>query len=353
MVSEYHLISEHHRMKSGHSILSIITLLFSISSCIRPADLETGEMSVVVNCILHYPSPTQTLTLAYSIPNGMKIGPMVDKAEVSLFDLTDGAVAGTFAPTIDGEWKASIAINPGHQYRLDVDVPGENHISATTTLPECKEMCYRPNGIAMWVSDMASSSLNRSLCSTEYDLSVFDTPAWMYIWNYNPATGSHMVADLIAGNGQVDGFNRAGSLMDLDTEWKKHAFEYARAYHNKYLRYEPGNGGNTFIAGEMTAPFFTALGKASTIHPTIDNPVTLYAKPSVIPVERMGYVVLISVSKEYDRYLRDIITRNMKEDGDDITILYDREQIYSNIDGGVGIFGAKLTYYLPWDEPID
>lgn len=72
-----------------------------------------------------------------------------------------------------------------------------------------------------------------------------------------------------------------------------------------------------------------------------------------MPVEQMGYVVLISVSEDYDRYLKDVIIRKMKEDSDDITILYDREQLYSNIDGGVGIFGAKLTYYLPWDEPVN
>ncbi len=340
-------------MKSGHSILSIIALLFSISSCIRPADLETGEMSVTVNCILNYPSPTQTLTLSYSIPNGKDTGSEIDRADVSLYDQTKGAVAGTFAPIGDGEWQASIFITPGHQYRLDINVAGERHISATTTVPKSKEMSYRPNGIAMWVSDIASSSLNRALCSTEYDLSMFDTPAWMYILNYNTAAGSHIVANLIAGNGQVDEFNCAGGLMNLDTEWKKHAFEYARVYHNKYLRYESGKGGNTFIAGEMAAPFFTALGEASAIHPTIDNPVTLYAKPSLMPVEQMGYVVLISVSEDYDRYLKDVIIRKMKEDSDDITILYDREQIYSNIDGGVGIFGAKLTYYLPWDEPVN
>lgn len=207
-------------MKSGHSILSIIALLFSISSCIRPADLETGEMSVTVNCILNYPSPTQTLTLSYSIPNGKDTGSEIDRADVSLYDQTKGAVAGTFAPIGDGEWQASIFITPGHQYRLDINVAGERHISATTTVPKSKEMSYRPNGIAMWVSDIASSSLNRALCSTEYDLSMFDTPAWMYILNYNTAAGSHIVANLIAGNGQVDEFNCAGGLMNLDTEWK-------------------------------------------------------------------------------------------------------------------------------------
>ncbi len=340
-------------MKSGHSILPVITLLFSISSCVRPADLETGEMSVVVNCILSYPSPTQTLTLSYSIPDGKDAGLAIDRAVVSLYDQTNGAVAGAFVPKGGGEWLASILINPGHQYRLDINVVGEEHISATTTVPESKEMPYWPNGIAMWVSDRSSSAMNKALCSTEYDLSVFDAPVWIYIWNYNLSTGKHVIADRIAGNGQVDEFNRSGGSMVLDTEWKEHAFEYARSYHKKYLHYERGKGGNTFIAGEMATPFFTALGESPIIRPSVDNPVTLYAKPSLIPEERMGYVVLLSVSEDYDRYLRDVITRKMKEEGDDITVLYDREQIYSNIEGGVGIFGAKLTYYLPWDEPVD
>ena len=36
-----------------------------------------------------------------------------------------------------------------------------------------------------------------------------------------------------------------------------------------------------------------------------------------------------------------------KENSNDFTFLYDRNNIYSNIQNGLGIFGAKLSYHLP------
>lgn len=335
--------------------ISVLTV-YSLTSCTRQADLDTGESSIVVNCILRFPSQTQELSLSYSVPNGQKESIPIDEADVTLFDNTDNSLAATFTSLGEGRWQAPISICPEHEYKLTVNVDENYRITATTTVPESKTMSYMPYGKLTWTRHIASDHIIRSLCSTDYDLSVFNTPVWMYIWNYDTINKTHVIADNITTtNSYADGFNKIGVQFPLVKEWEKRAFNFLSILHSKYLRIEPreevNNALSTYIAGDFSEPFYSAL--TSSELPTLENPITNYTGPNTIPDEEKGCVVLLSVSNEYDKYLKDIITRKQKEAGDDFTILYDNTPLYSNINGGVGIFGAMLTYYLPWDVPAD
>ena len=48
------------------------------------------------------------------------------------------------------------------------------------------------------------------------------------------------------------------------------------------------------------------------------------------------------VSKEYDRYLRDVI-KNTELRGDEFTTLYSTDPCYTNIEGGIGCFGSMIS----------
>lgn len=342
-------------MRHYHSIL-LLLMPAIISACVRPLNIDTDDSAVVVNCILSYPSPTQTLTLSYSVPNGEDDYVVIDDAEVSLYDQTTDTLAGTFISIGDGQWQAEITVIPGHQYKLDVIIDGQDPVSAITLVPECKVISFYPNGVVSWVKDMASSQSYHSLSSTNYDLSEFKIPVWVYIWNYDTITGQYSIGNRISSPfGNVDGFNLTGESVIRDTEWKEHTFTTSSTYFQKYLRIEPSENiiNSIFITGDFKEPFYSALKENPSLHPDIQDNVTLYAEPSVIPNKGMGYVVAIAVSEEYDKYLKDVLIRQGKEEGTDISVLYDREQICTNINGGVGIFGSQLTYYLPWDEPIE
>lgn len=333
--------------------ISVLTV-YSLTSCTRQADLDTGESSIVVNCILRFPSQTQELSLSYSVPNGQKEGIPIDDADITLFDNTDNSLAATFTSLGEGRWQAPISICPGHEYKLTVNVDENYRITATTTVPESKTMSYMPYG-KLW-EHASSNSRAGWLGSTNYDLSVFKTPIWMYIWNYDTVNKRHVIADNITtSNPCADGFNKTGVQLPLVKEWEWHAFDVLRILHRKYLRivHKEGivNMRGTYIAGDFSGPFYSALTESEL--PTRQNPIINYTGPNTIPDEEKGCVVLLSVSNEYDKYLKDIITRKRKEAGDDFTILYDNTPLYSNINGGIGIFGAMLTYYLPWDVPAD
>ena len=334
----------------------IALILLPLISCTRQADLDTGESSIVVNCILRFPSQIQELTLSYSVPNGQMEGIPIDDAVITLYDNTDNSPSGEFVSIGGGHWQASISIYPGHEYRLTVNIDGENCVTAKTLVPDSKDMSYMPYGLLAWQWYPESNQTNHSLCSTSYDLSVFETPVWMYIWNYDPKNKKHFVAENITTtHASADGFNKTGKQLPLVKLWEKRAFDYLNILHSKYLRIAPKDGHiekcRTYIAGDFSGPFYSALTESEL--PTLQNPIINYTGPNTIPDEEKGYVVLLSVSNEYDKYLKDIITRKNKEAGDDFTILYDNTPLYSNINGGVGIFGAMLTYYLPWDVPAD
>ena len=55
------------------------------------------------------------------------------------------------------------------------------------------------------------------------------------------------------------------------------------------------------------------------------------------------HFVFSFVSDEYDKYLRSVYVKSRKTEHD-ITSLYSTESVYSNIEGGVGIFGSETTY---------
>jgi hypothetical protein len=51
------------------------------------------------------------------------------------------------------------------------------------------------------------------------------------------------------------------------------------------------------------------------------------------------------VSDEYDEYLRSVYIKNSKTKHD-FTSIYSTESVYSNIEGGVGIFGSETNYRI-------
>lgn len=344
-------------MKDKHLIL-LLVLSPLVSSCVQPAGLESGERAVVVNCILSYPSPVQTLSLSYSVPNNKNEGLAIDDAEVRLYDKTEGTLVGTFNSLGKGNWQADVSVKPGHQYELEIDVEGEERVSAVTTVPEMKTLPYLPNGIMHYVPHFESSQKIWGLGSTQYDVFVFDTPLWGYIINYDSDKNGYTIAESIVPLcSNVDGFNAIGKIEFFDNPlWEKRVFEFAKIYYDKYIRMDPTMPKRSvlFLASDsIHQPFYSSFSDPSVPLPTIENPVLLYAEPSLAPTEKVGYIVLLSVSDDYDRYLKEIIIRKQKEDGEDFTVIYDRTQLFTNIDGGVGIFGAKLTYHLPWDKPVD
>ena len=87
-------------------------------------------------------------------------------------------------------------------------------------------------------------------------------------------------------------------------------------------------GGNTFI---ICGSFFEQ-----------NNP-----KPDE-PLGSKGGILFVSTSEDYDRYLQESIYYQQLQESDDMSSIYLRDNIFSNIVGGVGIFGAKTQCLEKW-----
>jgi hypothetical protein len=64
----------------------------------------------------------------------------------------------------------------------------------------------------------------------------------------------------------------------------------------------------------------------------------------------MGYVSFMGVSDAYDKYLQDGLYLQQFKESSNMTSIYIRDNIYTNINGGLGIFGAMKEEKMQWSN---
>ena len=313
------------------------------SSCIKDIKMIPKEKpTVVVECILTDNSQ-QTLRLTFTTADGTQRE--VQEAEAVLTDLTVNSVAGTFSRNAEGCWTLDYKAVNGHKYRLEIKVPGYDLIYAEDTMPQQCDV----------LSQMGS--LSNTASNVKYG-SVFSVPEgiyimWVYAMNYNKETGRREIVERICTNAAgVDDFNLTGESYDPPHSDYDNIFGVSRdAYlywelegcplHNKYLRVEmePGKFSNS-----LSRYIFSVSGSFEGDY---------YNKGTVKPSERPpredeGVVVVTNVSDKYDRFLRDVHYFMHLAESTELASIYLRDNLYTNIEGGVGIFGAKSERYVEW-----
>ena len=326
------------------SILSLFFLF--LSSCSKEVTLETGEDVVVVECILSCDS-VQHLNLSYTHPKSQKVGnSMITEAQATLFDETANEAVGSFQ-LFEDCWTLSYSAIPQHTYRLDIDVTDHSHISAKQTMP--KQVKINSFIWSMW-SSQSGIPINDVMYGYDFWGTVFyvnDLPerTWISAISYSEANGSYSIVDEICSDyPYIDNFNLNGDnykpiYLEIDTCGKTLSYLVCeelegQPLHNKYLRTNMPQtereewGGYTFI---ICGSFFEQ-----------NNP-----KPDE-PLGSKGGILFVSTSEDYDRYLQESIYYQQLQESDDMSSIYVRDNIFSNIEGGVGIFGAKTHCLEKW-----
>lgn len=298
--------------------------------------------TVVVECILT-DNPIQTLRLSFTSADGTQRE--VQEAEAVLTDLTVNSVAGTFSRNAEGCWTLDYKAVSGHKYRLEIKVPGYDLIYAEDTMPQ---QCVVHSAMG-FLSNKASNVIYGS---------VFRVPTgsykmWVYAMNYNKETGRREIVERICTDAAgVDDFNLTGESYDPPHSDFDNIFGVSRdAYlywelegcplHNKYLRVEmePGKFSNSLsdyifsVSGSFEGDYYNR----GTIKPS-ERP----------PREDEGVVLVTIVSDKYDRFLRDVHYFMHLAESTELASIYLRDNLYTNIEGGVGIFGAKSERYVEW-----
>ena len=326
-------------MRKNYSLLLLLPLAIG---CVRDVVLDAGEKPrVVVECVLTESSP-QELRLSFTKGASLAAAPELTEATARLTDLTDDYPAGEFRRREDGVWVLDYAAVPRHSYRLEVEVPGYDLVWAEQTMPEgCKIYC---SSYAPYQFD-DSQPVYKNMVGTEYHYETLSYNTWIYGMNYDERTGAFQVADEICTDNEfVDNFNLTGGTYIPETsdtdyygrELPSELYPYlsGASLHRKYLRIKKNDSEKVFlISGYFDGPYYYYLQ---------------WPYGPREPYEDEGYLVFLSVSDDYDRYLREAVVKVSEAGFSDITMIFSRENIFTNINGGVGIFGAQIKKTGQW-----
>lgn len=340
-------------MKNPFLVLSLV-LALSVS-CVRELTLDPGEEPmVVVDCVLFDESP-QTLRLFYSRPPAYSEMTPITEAEVELIDKTDGKTAGMFVHQEGREWTLDYSAVPEHEYRLEVRVPGHDLVYAEDTMPASPAI-----RAITWTANMSSGSspnyekYGNVFTGTVFEISTLPPFTWIYALNYNRETGKHEIAEEICTDFPwVDNFNLTGEAYAPELEPHDYPFDFlgpAKSYpylegtalHWRFLRIVTPDG----FDNEDQWPYFIISGSFKGNYYRSISSAHVDGRPG--PEE--GYIVCSSMSENYDRYLRDAMRLEQMQVSTDMSTVYCRDNVHSNIVGGIGIFGARTQQLRQWNR---
>ncbi len=339
-------------MKRLLFIVCTIALVVGSISCVREIELDADDpLTVVVECVL-VDAPVQTLKLMLTKGTAEEEAPVIEEAEVTLIDLTDNIDAGLFERQDDMTWTLDYQAIPEHSYRLEVRVTGYDPVWAEQTMPlECRAM-------STFYADWSSSSYHTYSSHVNGSLILLThTPlsTWIRAMNYNPETGNREIAEHICTDAPyVDNFNLTGGVYDppvtttiLPSGESSDRYLYANlegySLHKRFLRLDTDKvleaevlQVGISISGSFTGEYF--------------NNGTAAIPADKAPREDEGIVIVSIVSDDYDLYLRDAIKYQQLSESSDLSSVYSLSgNVYSNIHGGLGIFGAKTEKVVEWN----
>ena len=346
---------------------------------------------VVVACILS-DKAEQTLLLSFTKGASLEEAPPLTEAKVTLFEREwerdDFHEVGHFKRIQGSEWTLAYKAIPGKHYRLEVEVPGYDLITSEQTMPQVAKIRSRgftpyqrvlmslglrfPSGMDVFPSGMAERGFVRygfvpnaedfeSLplgVKCYYVLDLPD-PVWIYAMNYDPETGEHHIAEEICTECPlVDDFNTSGEnyvapeRTDVPNPYVEgsHVAKLApqlegKPLHRHYLRFPPRNlsvdsGWWFMVAGSMQGKY-----NCRDFYQIYYGDEGGLAEP-LSPDE--GYIEATTVSKDLDEYLQDAYYMQQLQESSDLTTIFLRDNSFTNIHGGLGIFGAKCSRKYQW-----
>lgn len=329
-------------MKNNLVLIAILLgLMILLPSCVREVDFSAAhQKKVVLHCIIHtyggydrpsYPgfapdysvyamsSSTQRLYMYYNAPNGEK--EYLPEAKARLWDDETNELLAEFTRVSEEEWKADylppykIIDEEVNEYsihlRLEVEIPGEETLVARSCLE-------RRINTKAWEYHHAVQGGYYYLQRDE-----FPGPVWLL-----PEA--------------VEAIRTRNGLVTSNYEYVKHI--PISSLQTNYIYADPFNfADERFLYGIRVLPD-NRVG---------DGHITMtMGTPQQERIDNfhsrvyLTYTNLTYVSEEYDKYLKDAIVYRIRHDNvnDPLKHLYE-DQVFTNIEGGIGVFGVEVMVH--------
>ena len=330
-------------MKTRRLIIFLSCLMCSCCyvSCVRDVVLDAGENpQVVVECVMSNDS-IQKLYLSFTKGASREEAEPLAEAVATLIDLTESTTVGQFVKGKEENlWTLDYTAKEKHHYRLEVQIPGYDLVWAEDIMPpRINVIAYREhpdNSIHEIVPDKYASQFAGSFYKFDED---FSNSLWIYgidmeFENWLIRTGP-IAREIFTDLQNVDNFNITDQtyLPGIRRKIKSYANpegDYpefigietlypdlkGEMKHDRFLRINGGKSGKVFLLG-CNFSYWTGGG---------------YNRP----------MIFMSVSDAYDDYLKAALIMDGIKKNSDMSAIYLRDNIPSNIHGGIGIFGGKV-----------
>ena len=344
----------------------LTVLMLALSSCVRDVIMDAEERpTVVVECILTN-SDTQELHLNFTKGASKTVAEPLTEAAATLIDLTSGMTVGEFDKASGDLWTLDYSPVSNHRYRLEVQVPGYDLIYAEDTMPDSLYVysyTWSENLLDNLWGPPAPSFSDNSFCGgTLFSFGSLPKYTLIYGMNYNPQTGKHEIADEIFTNLPiVDNFNITSELYVPEiVKWEEDLYVSCDAVKALYadLKGAPKHKQYLLLNKEELSDYLFQF---------VDQEKDKYSSYSVIydfmvfgsftgdwywrrssqqqdfgnPLPTEGYLVFESLSDNYLAYIRDAIHIMQLKESTDMSTIYLRDNLYTNVVGGLGIFAAS------------
>ena len=339
--------------------------VLAFSACERATDLRSeGSGTIVVECVLTQENK-QTIQLSLTGQSSAADYESLRNAVVQVYDETEARLAGSFSYVEKNDWESEFSALPQHTYRLEIDVEGFSHISARTTMPDfprIKAVIKKP----VKVTDTIEEAFPDNEAGIRFQTSSLPQGAvWIIRKDRNPSSGELIICEELATSLlNVDPFNLTGSDLRFPYTGPESPQDFylpsgrmvitgfswyvqEQPLHNVFLRIPPvWEGGER----ETKDPddFFSVAGPSF---------MSDYDWRGLKEEQERGYLLFMSVSEEYDRFLKELLIeeRNLEQTKDFFAALFKHENIFSNIEGGTGIFGSysQARSFWNYDQFVD
>lgn len=356
-------------MKIRSLILFVIFLIGSCCyvSCVREVILDAGENpQVVVECILST-DDVQELYLNFTKGASKVEAEPLTEAVAVLIDQTDSVrTIGQFVRQDDDRWTLDYSCGPGHHYRLEVQVPGYDMIWAEDTMPRRIDVREQTFEATEWIR---ATQPDRFLDipdeyayyfeGTYYEFGEdFSGPLWIYGIDADmsePEPGVYadrsylyegpIAKEIYTDLSTVDNFNVSEKfyLPELETTYAYTEVGYkpygvdviypdliGSMMHDRFIRINGGKAGDRFLLNCNFVQWWTWL----------------YGKDYYqVPKYGSRYMKFMSVSDIYDQYLKTALIMEEMQNSSDMSAIYLRDNLPTNIHGGIGVFGGMVEWF--------
>ena len=355
-------------MKWPLILLQAVLSLCLIISCTEKADLDPKEKFVQVYAVLEN-TDLQKIMLHHTSYVSESLYLPVDKADVVVEEYLGGEKRNSyiFEGKGNGEWVSAFRPVPRAEYRLYVDVSGFSEMRSVTEYPDTLRFIEYKVIQPDYYQNIASEPE-----MFHFNYKSDSCIIWIYYADYIPGQKDLVISDSTVVGMHKDTKDESYAdytitsplympeyEMFINTDWSCLPELW---HYDKYKRYYgPGYcGGARCIpfAAQYQGGYIRLMGFTPDSNDYIfvkgqkyksSNPMFQHEKDVLLHPN--SYVMLQSVDKGYDRYLRECYAFDLglnRIQESDLTFLWDYKEVYSNIENGCGIFGstAKFKLYL-------